>query len=1044
MPNIKLDKASQWWPLWLFLVTLPSLSIFMRYGLPMTHDGLTHLWRIMYLDSYVRSGAIYPRWLPDMLLGYGYPALNYYASGAYYLVEALHLLGFSLYNAFILAQCLLVLFAGGGMFMLARDTLDDVTDRPRFWPPFLAAVAYIYAPYLLINIYARGAIAELGAQMILPWLLWSFRRIWRAQQPNRYVLAAALTLASLALTHTISLLTVPPLLVAYVLLLGWRMPSWRPRLIATVIAIGAAMGISAFYWAPLIVERGYVSDIGFMIARVFMLPKSFYGWSDFLDTNLLYKAPIDPLWKLSLFQVTVAALGLLFALRRGREWRFWIGVLVVCALLMARIAEPLWQSTDILSIIQFPWRLLAIAQIPIALLFGLLLAQLRRRWLQAAAGLLLVILTVWVHLPRMDWEYILSPANDGFNRAIHAYFEAGRGKIIQGERANPAVQEFRPKWADESLQLDPATLDAESTASPATVTVDGASAFDTQLTVTNTEPFVLRLASYYFPGWRARIADPAAEQWRELSPYPSTNLGLLTLDIPAGTHTVTVEWRGTPIAHWAGIASLLFLLILGLWQLRQTGRRGLAAIPLAILAFSLIARMAQPQMRPLDRLDPAPQLDGLEIVGFHGPRLTNDGISIRPYWFVHSPQPPTIQIRWQLRDAAGIVVQQVQSAPYYDTYSTQNWPVNSLIDDAYLIPLPPGLSAGTYTVHMTILDDTNAPRFDTTLGSVEIPKPTPVPTPETIKSAYFGDHVQLVGLDFNIVERLIGQPDERLQQPDRQADLPIAHTGDTLTYVLYWQTDAEIDEPYVGFIHLVDHLGRPIDQSDHSPGPLLNPVAVWTPYGTYADRYLLHIPPDVPSGLYWPHVGMYIWPEEDRFDVRLPDSNTPNDHLTLDPIKIINPHLRPAGERIDAAFANLADLLRFQIDGGPTTTQDGQVTVQPGSTFTLTAYYQVEQTTSAALRRFVQVRDQANRIIAQEDGEPQDGQNPTWAWQPGEIVRDPIPLTLPADTPAGEYTLYLGFYDPARDLERIEVVAGDGTAFPNREVPLTQLLIPSP
>lgn len=1043
MPNIKIDKASQWWPLWLFLVTLPGLSIFMRYGLPMTHDVLTHLWRIMYLDSYVQSGMIYPRWLPDMLLGYGYPALNYYAAGTYYLVEVLHLVGFSLYHAFVLAQSLLMLFAGMGMYMLARDILADVREDAPFWPPFLAAVAYIYAPYLLINIYARGAIAESGAQMILPWLLWSFRRIWRAEHPNRYILPAALILAGLAVTHTISLLTVPPLLVAYLLVLGWHTPSWQPRLVASVTAIVAAMGISAFYWLPLIFERAYVSDIGFMIARVFMLPKSFYEWGNLLDTHLLYKAPIDPPWKLGLFQVTVAILGMLFALRQGREWRFWIGVVVACALLMARITEPLWQDTELLLIVQFPWRLLAIIQLPIALFFGLLLAQLRQRWLLATMGLVLVLLTIWVHLPRMDWEYILSPANNGFNRATHAYFEAGRGKIIQGERANTAVQEFRPKWADESLRLDPATVTPDVSFSPVTVSVDGANAFATQLTVTTPELFVLRLASYYFPGWRARITADAGQS-RDLQPYPSTNLGLLTLDIPAGYHTVFVEWAGTPLAHWATIVSLMSLLALGIWQLRQGELRAIAALPLAFMALGLVARMGQPPMSTLDRLDPTPTVGGVEMVGFRGPQVTNDGIAVYPYWFVRAAEPDAFQIRWQLRDTTGAVVQQMQSAPYYDAYSAQNWPVNALIDDAYLIPLPPGLNAGQYTVHMTILDDADTPLFSTSLGQVEVQQPTRQLTPTTVTQALFGEHVELVGLDFHVIERFLNVPDTTLRLTAPRPDLPVARPGDTLSYVLYWQTNAEIDEPYVGFMHLVDHLGRPITQRDHSPGPLLNPVAIWTPYGTYPDRYLLPIPPDAPSGLYWPHVGMYIWPEEDRFDVYTPDSDASADHLTLDPIKIINPRVRAAGERVDASFANLAELMRFQIDGEQISSDTEQFTVQAGSTFTLTTYYQAERTGSAALRRFVQVRDSTNRIVAQNDGEPQDGQNPTWAWLPGEIVRDHVPLILPADTPPGDYTIYVGFYDPTHDLARVEVFSADGTPFANHEIPLTRLAIVGP
>ncbi|RIK35768.1 MAG: hypothetical protein DCC57_23050 [Chloroflexi bacterium] len=245
----------RWSALWLLLLPLPGLSTLFVYGLPMTHDGVTHLMRIARLDEAIRQGYLFPRWLPDLLLGYGYPALNYYAAGSYYLVELLYLtLAPSLYAAFVLAQALLVILAGIGAYRLAYDLLAERSPQPAI-PALVAAAAYVYAPYLLINIYVRGAIAELGAQMLLPWILWSFRRIWRSPDPQAYVWGGALSLGLLAWTHTISLLTVPPLLVAYLLMLGAGRADWRPRARYSAFAILWAMLVSSFYWIPLILEK---------------------------------------------------------------------------------------------------------------------------------------------------------------------------------------------------------------------------------------------------------------------------------------------------------------------------------------------------------------------------------------------------------------------------------------------------------------------------------------------------------------------------------------------------------------------------------------------------------------------------------------------------------------------------------------------------------------------------------------------------------------------------------------------------------------------
>jgi hypothetical protein len=42
-----------------------------------SHDGLHHLFRLLDLDWCIRGGSPYPRWLPNLGFGYGYPVLNY-------------------------------------------------------------------------------------------------------------------------------------------------------------------------------------------------------------------------------------------------------------------------------------------------------------------------------------------------------------------------------------------------------------------------------------------------------------------------------------------------------------------------------------------------------------------------------------------------------------------------------------------------------------------------------------------------------------------------------------------------------------------------------------------------------------------------------------------------------------------------------------------------------------------------------------------------------------------------------------------------------
>jgi arabinofuranosyltransferase len=59
---------------------------------------------------------------------------------------------------------------------------------------------------------------------------------------------------------------------------------------------------------------------------------------------------------------------------------------------------------------------------------------------------------------------------------------------------------------------------------------------------------------------------------------------------------------------------------------------------------------------------------------------------------------------------------------------------------------------------------------------------------------------------------------------------------------------------------------------------------------------------------------------------------------------------------------------------------------------------------------FVHLLDESGSIVAQEDQEPVAGMAPTHRWQPGDIIRDPYTIFLPADLLPGPYRVSIGMY----------------------------------
>jgi hypothetical protein len=83
---------------------------------------------------------------------------------------------------------------------------------------------------------------------------------------------------------------------------------------------------------------------------------------------------------------------------------------------------------------------------------------------------------------------------------------------------------------------------------------------------------------------------------------------------------------------------------------------------------------------------------------------------------------------------------------------------------------------------------------------------------------------------------------------------------------------------------------------------------------------------------------------------------------------------------------------------------------QPGENRSITLFWQARQAIAKNYPIKLELIDAANRARAQWMGLPVGGRFPTNQWQAGDVIRDPLSLTLPAYTPPGDYrlTVWLG------------------------------------
>lgn len=96
--------------------------------------------------------------------------------------------------------------------------------------------------------------------------------------------------------------------------------------------------------------------------------------------------------------------------------------------------------------------------------------------------------------------------------------------------------------------------------------------------------------------------------------------------------------------------------------------------------------------------------------------------------------------------------------------------------------------------------------------------------------------------------------------------------------------------------------------------------------------------------------------------------------------------------------------------------------LQAGDILSVNITWQPLQPLAKDFKVFVHLVDSGDNILAQYDGQPQEGSYPTSQWVPGEIIQDAYPIYFPADAPAGPYRVFVGLYDEPT-LQRLPVPA---------------------
>jgi hypothetical protein len=256
-----------------------------------------------------------------------------------------------------------------------------------------------------------------------------------------------------------------------------------------------------------------------------------------------------------------------------------------------------------------------------------------------------------------------------------------------------------------------------------------------QMVVASPEGYTLRLHTFYFPGWKVYIDG------QEAPVYPSGDLALLTVDIPAGEHQVLVRFEDTAPRLAGNLVSLLTAL--GLIGFAMFRWRWKAAVTIAILGVLLVGLVGW-HVRPFQFGTEPQQLevnleDQVKLLGFHLGRETyrpGDTLQLTLYWLGLQETSQNYKVFVHLMDQ-GLTTMWAQhdGDPGEGFTPTTRWLSGEVVTDHHSLYIPPETPPGTYKLftgmyewetvrNLTILTpEAASPNNRVPLGEVEVVAP---------------------------------------------------------------------------------------------------------------------------------------------------------------------------------------------------------------------------------------------------------------------------------------------------------------------------------
>ncbi len=374
-------------------------------------------------------------------------------------------------------------------------------------------------------------------------------------------------------------------------------------------------------------------------------------------------------------------------------------------------------------------------------------------------------------------------------------------------------------------------------------------------------------------------------------------------------------------------------------------------------------------------------------------QLPEDDAEATLFWEARQPLTQDYQVSLRLLDDAGVewsAGTRVNRPAAY-LYPAPRWTPNKVVAGRQTLPWLPGTPPGDYWLEVgwlnakgqgvDVLDANGNPqRRVVMLGPIHLTRPVGGAAAPNASALLRVGNLELL--------------ESRFEPPQAEA-------GSRVIFDALWrQGSGGVEEQGSG--------GGSLPDPPPPPHPSTPPLPCITAWQDAAGKQFpleapLPLPADYPPGTVFRSRNKLATPFEatpgSAMLLAKGETLTPVGQLTLLPTER---NFAPPPEldiRANANFGNQATLLGATIDN---------LSLSPGQSTRLTLYWRAEAPFAADYTVFVHLLGQDGTPLVIADHAPP---RPTGNWIEGEIIADPVTLTLPANAPPGAYPLEVGLYN---------------------------------